>query len=109
MANKSYLLTLNDGTTKRVRTMAEFDYAGERFFLHLDLGHRSLVAVSHCRTTMRAFTLPRYSGLYNLTLKPYPTDIATLVEKATAKFDSMGLERVRAGIERAYKTRGVVG
>lgn len=108
MNNKSYLLTLNDGTKKRVRTMAEFEYAGERFFLHLDLGHPSLVAVSHCKTTLRAFTLPRYSGTYNLNFKPYPTDTDTLIEKAIIKFDSIGLQKVKAGIERAYKTMDMV-
>lgn len=86
---------------KRVRSMAEFEYAGEQFFLHVDLGHPSLVAVSHCQSSLRAFTLSRYSGTYNLTFKPCPTDTYTLVEKAIAKFDSIGLEKVRAGIERA--------
>jgi hypothetical protein len=106
MANKFYKISITEPVTgtvtiKRIRSLGEFTYKDEQFFLHIDLGTKSKIAVSHVETGSRAFTVDRYAGLYNLTYKPVEKSEIRLIEEAIRKFDTIPDERFKVGIERA--------
>lgn len=109
MANKFHKISITEPATgtvtiKKVKSRGEFTYKDEQFFMHVDLGTKSKIAVSHVETGFRAFTLDRYAGLYNLTYKPVEKSELRLIEEALRKFDTIPDARFKAGMDRARLT-----
>lgn len=109
MANRFHKISITEPATgtitiKKVKSRGEFTYKDEQFFMHVDLGTNTRIAISHVETGLRAFSLDRYAGLYNLTYKPVEKTELRLIEEAIRKFDTIPDERFKAGMDRARLT-----